>query len=71
LDLYDEQGREEEARAIRERLARETPRDEDNRYGLPDDESVNIEPIRTGPKIGRNQPCPCGSGKKYKKCCGR
>jgi len=23
------------------------------------------------PKIGRNQPCPCGSGKKYKKCCGR
>ena len=26
--------------------------------------------IRTGPKIGRNEPCPCGSGKKYKKCCG-
>ena len=26
---------------------------------------------RTTPKIGRNQPCPCGSGKKYKKCCGR
>lgn len=24
-----------------------------------------------GPKIGRNDPCPCGSGKKYKKCCGR
>ena len=23
-----------------------------------------------GPKIGRNDPCPCGSGKKYKKCCG-
>jgi len=22
-------------------------------------------------KIGRNDPCPCGSGKKYKKCCGR
>ena len=29
------------------------------------------QPIRVGPKIGRNQPCPCGSGKKYKKCCGR
>lgn len=28
-------------------------------------------PVRTGPKIGRNQPCPCGSGKKYKRCCGR
>ncbi len=25
---------------------------------------------RTGPKVGRNDPCPCGSGKKYKKCCG-
>jgi uncharacterized protein YchJ len=28
------------------------------------------EPVRTKPKIGRNEPCPCGSGKKYKKCCG-
>jgi preprotein translocase subunit SecA len=27
-------------------------------------------PIIRGPKIGRNDPCPCGSGKKYKKCCG-
>ncbi|NOY82355.1 MAG: preprotein translocase subunit SecA [Kiritimatiellaeota bacterium] len=26
---------------------------------------------RAGPKIGRNEPCPCGSGKKYKHCCGR
>ena len=26
--------------------------------------------VRTMPKVGRNQPCPCGSGKKYKKCCG-
>ena len=25
---------------------------------------------RDQPKIGRNEPCPCGSGKKYKKCCG-
>ena len=25
----------------------------------------------SGTKIGRNDPCPCGSGKKYKKCCGR
>ena len=30
-----------------------------------------VEPIRnTGVKVGRNDPCPCGSGKKYKKCCG-
>ena len=27
--------------------------------------------VRTTPKIGRNDPCPCGSGKKYKNCCGR
>ena len=26
--------------------------------------------VHQGPKIGRNDPCPCGSGKKYKKCCG-
>lgn len=26
---------------------------------------------RDAPKIGRNEPCPCGSGRKYKKCCGR
>jgi|GEM_PF-5943563 len=26
-------------------------------------------PVRRAPKIGRNEPCPCGSGKKYKKCC--
>ncbi|HSR68538.1 MAG TPA: preprotein translocase subunit SecA [Acidobacteriota bacterium] len=27
--------------------------------------------VHKGPKVGRNDPCPCGSGKKYKKCCGR
>jgi len=29
-----------------------------------------VEPIKTGAAPGRNDPCPCGSGKKYKKCCG-
>jgi preprotein translocase subunit SecA len=28
-------------------------------------------PVRVGPKVGRNDPCPCNSGKKYKKCCGQ
>ena len=28
-------------------------------------------PYRAPPKVGRNEPCPCGSGKKYKKCCGQ
>ncbi len=27
------------------------------------------EPVRNAPKVGRNEPCPCGSGKKHKKCC--
>ena len=27
--------------------------------------------VNDGPKVGRNDPCPCGSGKKYKNCCGR
>ena len=29
-----------------------------------------LEPVTVEKKIGRNEPCPCGSGKKYKKCCG-
>ena len=37
-----------------------------------DGEEVKQKPVkRKGKKIGRNAPCPCGSGKKYKKCCGR
>jgi preprotein translocase subunit SecA len=36
------------------------------------DEGDRPAPVkREGRKIGRNDPCPCGSGKKYKKCCGR
>lgn len=30
-----------------------------------------LEPIKVSVKIGRNQPCPCGSGRKFKQCCGR
>lgn len=33
--------------------------------------NIRQSSIRQGRKIGRNEPCPCGSGKKYKKCCGR
>ena len=37
-----------------------------------DGETTNHEPIRNeGPKVGRNDPCPCGSGKKYKNCHGK
>ncbi len=34
-------------------------------------EEGSQKPIRREQKVGRNDPCPCGSGKKYKKCCGR
>ena len=32
--------------------------------------SQKLQPVKVEQKIGRNDPCPCGSGKKYKKCCG-
>ena len=35
------------------------------------DASVPKRPVKTDKKAGRNDPCPCGSGKKYKECCGR
>ena len=34
------------------------------------DDTVKQAPVRKGKKVGPNDPCPCGSGKKYKKCCG-
>lgn len=34
-------------------------------------DEVERKPIRVEKKVGRNDPCPCGSGKKYKKCCGK
>jgi hypothetical protein len=37
-----------------------------------EESSGKVKPIvRAGSKLGRNDPCPCGSGKKYKKCCAR
>ena len=43
---------------------------QENDYNDPS-ENVKQEPIKVGPKIGRNDPCPCGSGKKYKQCHGK
>ncbi|MCC7498286.1 MAG: preprotein translocase subunit SecA [Bryobacterales bacterium] len=36
-----------------------------------DGSSAVKQPVLKGKKVGRNEPCPCGSGKKYKQCCGR
>ena len=49
-------------------------RDEDTANGpdaAPEEERHQETVHRKAPKVGRNDPCPCGSGKKYKNCCGR
>ena len=43
----------------------------ENDYFDPSAPPVKQEPVKVGPKIGRNDPCPCGSGKKYKQCHGK
>ena len=40
-------------------------------HGDQSDDAVKKQPVKNGEKVGRNDPCPCGSGKKYKNCCGR
>ena len=47
----------------REQVAKET--------GTSGDGTLQRRPVRKGVKVGRNDPCPCGSGKKYKHCCGK
>ena len=59
--LAGQPGREAEARAVRAETRKAAPRRR----------RATVEPVRrAGPKVGRNDPCPCGSGKKYKKCHG-
>ncbi|MEA3231944.1 MAG: preprotein translocase subunit SecA [Thermodesulfobacteriota bacterium] len=59
--------------APREIEEMQKPRDQDMVFsGSGDAEPPKRQPIkRKEKKVGRNAPCPCGSGKKYKKCCGR
>jgi preprotein translocase subunit SecA len=40
-------------------------------YHDPSGAAVKREPVKVGPKVGRNDPCPCGSGKKFKQCHGK
>lgn len=42
-----------------------------NDYHDPSATAVKHQPVQVGPKIGRNDPCPCGSGKKFKQCHGK
>ena len=47
-------------------------KEEDGNWYYVESEPVKPETyVRETPKVGRNDPCPCGSGKKYKKCCGQ
>jgi SEC-C motif-containing protein len=47
-------------------------RKEDGRWYFVDGDMVLPQTrVNEGPKVGRNDPCPCGSGKKFKKCCGK
>ncbi|MCI0423456.1 MAG: SEC-C domain-containing protein [Acidobacteria bacterium] len=97
-DLYKEQGRDDEAREIRQQAETPSPEVEQAIEIMP---GINVVQLKTGvdfgeeglplseipklanlfrassapvtgsrQKIGRNDPCPCGSGKKFKKCCG-
>lgn len=63
-------------RSNQARFDRRREQAEQRKAGLPgeDDEPLPppVETIRAdGKAVGRNDPCPCGSGKKYKKCCGK
>ena len=58
------------------RYDREREKQDRIKAGLPGEDEPKlpppVEPIHSEQKeIGRNDPCPCGSGKKYKKCCGK
>jgi len=70
VPMLEELGRKEEAEALEaEEDARREEEPADSKFTEPDD--APLAPLRrTSPKIGRNDPCPCGSGKKYKKCHG-
>jgi uncharacterized protein YecA (UPF0149 family) len=73
-DLYEEQGRGEEAQGIRRRVRGSLPAIQHTLSELPNVAArlqVSSPQVTTSrQKVGRNDPCPCGSGKKFKKCCG-
>lgn len=59
----------EKAPEERERVVKETTATHVNHGG--DESSSKKQPAKKEVTVGRNEPCPCGSGKKYKNCCGR
>ncbi|XZF16499.1 preprotein translocase subunit SecA [Chitinophagaceae bacterium MMS25-I14] len=63
-DLYDN-------RAQIDAAGQDYAADEHDYYTEPDETAIKRTPVQAGPKIGRNDLCPCGSGKKYKNCHGK
>jgi len=62
--------RQDEVDAMEEKRRRQQERELNMSHG--GEEGAKQKPVRRKhKKVGRNQPCPCGSGKKYKKCCGK
>ena len=75
-DMFDEMSEhiQEDTLKIlyRVRIQTEVKREEPKQMFTNKDESLVKQPkTRSEEKVGRNDPCPCGSGKKYKQCCGR
>ncbi|MGI9536863.1 MAG: preprotein translocase subunit SecA [Desulfocapsaceae bacterium] len=63
---------EEEVERLEEERRQRQEQEMQMNKGAAGEEGKPQEPVkRDGDKIGRNAPCPCGSGKKYKKCCGK
>jgi len=63
---------EDEVEQMEEERRQRQEREMQLNKGAAGEEGKTREPVkREGEKIGRNAPCPCGSGKKYKKCCGK
>jgi tetratricopeptide (TPR) repeat protein len=70
LALLEREGRADAAEKLRQserRARREVQEERDRAMGLQSTPTIR----RAKPRTGRNEPCSCGSGKKYKKCCGR
>jgi preprotein translocase subunit SecA len=54
---------------LQQQQQQQFPQDGEQEQEEADEEDDHAEPTTSGPRIGRNDVCPCGSGKKYKKCC--
>jgi SEC-C motif domain protein len=60
----------EKGKAVQHHEVAEFVKQEGRWYFMDGHAPKPVQVHRQGPKIGRNDPCPCGSGKKFKKCCG-